>query len=207
MTSKQFDPSRANDQPHSGVGPGNEAALPQPTNPYAPTMASDLPDRSIAPFGHDHVSTLGLIVNTMIGVTLSGGVFGIGVTAVGRAPSTFVIFGALAGCFLAFVASVAIVPILSAGNLLVQAPGEPWTAIRIHLFGALAGFLCGYFWIPFISGFSPWSVLLGFIPGVIGAVGTNILLIPLGQRARRAWEHIPEIDAGRTEQYVEVWDI
>ncbi len=164
-------------------------------NPYAPSMLEPDPVKSAASVvGWGHVSTLALIVHTMAGVTVSGGVFGIGTLLIENNDPSLVMIGAIVGCFLAFFGSLAIVPLTAAGSLLVRTPGMHWTASSIRVFGAVSGFLTGFVCIAFLAGFSPWSIVIGFIPGAVGAVVTTISLIPLARRATRAWSQIDEID-------------
>ena len=156
-------------------------------NPYAPAQAVVADVEFLPAKPHRHVNTLALITSVMTGVTLSGGVFGFGLALlIAPAPLTMVA-GTVVGCFLAFTASVPIVPVIGVGNLLFAQSKMPWTPLRIGVTGAICGFLCGYVWMPIWS-FSPLSFFTGFVPGFVGAIGTLIAVTPLMIRSKQAWQ-------------------
>ncbi len=173
----------------------NAAAI----NPYAP---AEVPDRSPPTQVRGHVCTLTLITSTIAGVTASGGFIGISYLLFGMFTllptdenAVMLVNGAIVGCCVAFFGSLAIVPLMSAVSSLFRTPGNHWSAGGIRLFAASCGFVTGYIYIPLLLGYTPWSIIFALIPGVAGAVGTAICMIPLARRAQIAWQRSAEIDA------------
>ena len=161
-------------------------------NPYAPTsevLSSD-PQRTALPAG---MSSQGLIWRSVGHVTLSGAVFGFGVTLVvivGRIGSLgpgvllLPVLGALVGGTIAFLGALIIVPLTYV--FVVRLRSGQISGRVVRQFGFASGFLTGDLTLFAMSGLSVYGALMGLVPGVVGGVVTMLLMLPTAKRVDRA---------------------
>lgn len=178
------------------------ATLPNPYRPPAETSASSRPE-----VFRGGISSLHVCVQTIGGISISGGVFALGLVLLSgfaTFPTSFdpdilsVAVIALAfGAVYAAVCGVIAVPILCFVGCLLRGPGAPWDGKRVRGFAAGAGAATGWLSVvapslPFaISEFSrsPGWVLgifaMAAIPAGVGSIGTLLVAERLARRAAR----------------------
>ena len=142
-------------------------------------------DRAVA-VDLPRVSALAVVLSTIGGVTLSGGVFGLGMvmTSSGLFPS-MALLAFVVGCILAFIGAVVVVPLILTSRIFLTASGQDWTAGQIYRFGAICGGLTGFLCIVVPSAFEPAALAIGLIPALVGGIFTSLLLIPLARRVKK----------------------
>ncbi|NND98397.1 MAG: hypothetical protein HKN47_13835 [Pirellulaceae bacterium] len=177
-------------------------------NPYAPSLI-EAEDQS-KPIGKPRRDTVGagnLIWTTIGGVSLSGGVFGLGVVVFGAigtlafrggqgVPSggdvVFLFIPALMafafGMLIASVLAFVIVPVFYLAVVKTNRRDHVyrWTGGRVRIFGGICGFMTGWISIALISSFDPMALAFALIPGAVGLIVTMIVLNPMAKRADRA---------------------
>ncbi len=159
-------------------------------NPYAPsttvldrTGAVDLP----------RVSVIVVVLSTIGGVTVSGGVFGVGmVMASPGLVASMALLAFVIGCIMAFTGAMVVVPLVLTSRFFFGLSGGDWTASQIYRFGAICGGLTGFLCVAAPAGFQPAAIPFGLIPGVVGSIFTTLLLIPLARRVKKRENRLAE---------------
>ena len=156
-------------------------------NPYAPTQ-------KVAPqaltFDLPQVPSLVVVLSTIGAVTISGGIFGVGMSI--AASASLAILAFVVGCILAFIGAIVVVPLILLARIFLTS-GE-WTAGSVYRFGAVCGGLTGLLCVAGPSGLEPSSLVWGMVPGFVGCVLTTVMLVPLAgrveQRRKRSAERL-----------------
>lgn len=170
-----------------------QKAVMQTINPYAPTQetaADPVRKQLIA----SKVSSLAVAMRTIAGISLSGGVLGLGLASfmfavpAAREPALVLYVGMAfaVGLIIAGIAACITVPVLIGMFLATRQQAGlddvidgPWPPQRINAFAILAGAISGYGSVVLPGAFTPSAFLLGLIPAAIGAIGTRWMARPL----------------------------
>lgn len=160
-------------------------------NPYAPTteaIAGD-PLRIALPEG---VSSWTLIWTSIGYVSLSGAVFGLGLSLIvvalgsglfGQDAVLLPLLGMVVGGAIAFFGALVIVPITYLA--LVHRRGGRLNGSLIRQYGFVSGFVTGFLTVLTISGFELYGALMALVPGLVGGAVTTLLMLPIAKRVNR----------------------
>lgn len=150
-----------------------------PLNPYAPSSAVD----GSVPILSPRVSVLVVTLNTIAGVTASGGIFGFGlIVATTTELASVAPFALVVGCILAFVGASVVVPLGLLARSFLGDSARDWTGSQILRFGAACGGLTGFLCLAVPAMFDPVSLTYALFPALAGALLTPLFLLPLSRR-------------------------
>jgi hypothetical protein len=161
-------------------------------NPYAPTSLTDEVPMAVH-LPKSRVSSVAVASRTIAGISLSGGLFGVGmvlvmVVASGSLDPEFLLFAGIAfgvGLVIAGIAGFVSVSILmglfhlSHRNSDSDDPaGSPWTVKRVNCFAIVAGAISGFASLGILAGGASEALFLAFVPAVVGAIGAYLMVRP-----------------------------
>ncbi|MGB7345388.1 MAG: hypothetical protein WBD20_14325 [Pirellulaceae bacterium] len=177
-----------------------------PINPYAPAAEAVAIDRLSPNVTRPAVSGGNIIWQTIGGITLSGGAFGLGTVAVialfslttgGSVPGEIfvaAIMASMVGIVVAGAVSLVVAPVAYLICVTTTLNDGIWTGQKIRVFGAVTGFLAGYISLAVPSGFYWVMLLWAFLPATVGAIGTQWVLVPLARRTNDALAFEAELE-------------
>ena len=171
-------------------------------NPYLPVNLDEEFEPAKKIFASSHVSQVMVSLWTIVGVSISGGIFGacfVVVTTMfkGSGPPAplasylaFSIFAAIVGTILAFVGACFLVPFAHFVTLFFS-DDQRWTAGGILKFGSSCGATTGFLSFAAID---PFLFYVGVFPALVGGLITPLVSSPLAARAQQAWDADADAD-------------
>ncbi len=158
-------------------------------NPYAPSAVDEPAILIPKSYPAGPVSNLHVLSRTLVGVVVSGSIFGVGLVLLEslRTPTAMLpltIFASFVGAVFALIASVFAIPFVFALSCI--GGSKNWSRQGVLFFGAACGFLSGFICI-FIMNPSIAIVPTALMPGVVGAIGTLCVVMKTSIRVGEAF--------------------
>ena len=161
-------------------------------NPYAPTsLTVETPVKLEKP--KSAVTTLSVAMRTISGISIAGGVFGLGMVTLvmlssgGGDPAMVLGLGIAFGFGMALAAISGLLTVLVLIGLIHGSgqAGDLWTARQIRCFSVTAGGISGFICLAVPAGFQLQAIFWAMIPGFIGAIGALIMTSPCAKLAEK----------------------
>ena len=176
----------------------SERVAAETINPYAPSVNESSSANLSSPLGLEIIPDQRVVISTIKAVSFAGAAFGLFLVLMFFAATWFA-FGRLGGQsvsgefvqgMIAYSIIIPFIGFLIAGlsaafiapalvwvvRRYVMGPGENWDRSSIRWFGAFTGALSGWAAVVVMSGFQPFALILGMLPGGIGLIVTPVFL-------------------------------